>query len=191
MLNDFLQTRAALYASGAMTSQEREQFELVLEFHHELREFVTGLCEVGAVMALTDQRPGGSTPSTKLKARIMSLVANRPQRISPDGIVVSGPNRLVEWINPAFSEMCGYSLEELRGKNPGPILQGPKTDSESVARIRRALREQVPCKETLLNYHKNGTPYLVEISITPILDDANQPLWFVAREREMTNQIAA
>ena len=41
MINEFLQERAALYVSGAMLPQEREQFELVLEFHDELREFVS------------------------------------------------------------------------------------------------------------------------------------------------------
>lgn len=191
MLNNFLQTQAALYAAGVMTSQEREQFELVLEFHNELRECVTGLSEIGAAMALADQRPGGPAPTAQLKARIMNLVATRPQRVTPEGIVVSGPDRLVQWVNPAFSEMCGYSIEELRGKNLGPILQGPKTDRVAVERIRRAVHANTPCTETLINYHKNGTLYLVEISITPILDDAGQPLWFVARERDLTDQIAA
>ena len=41
MLSEFLQDQAALYAAGTMTAAEREQFELVLEFHEELREFVT------------------------------------------------------------------------------------------------------------------------------------------------------
>ena len=191
MLNDFLQTQAALYASGAMNSHEREQFELVLEFHHELREFVTGLSAVGAAMALADQRAGGPTPSTQLKSRIMNLIATRPQRVTPEGIVMSGPDRLVQWVNPAFSEMCGYSIEELRGKSLGPILQGPKTDRDAAERIRRAVHSNTPCTERLINYHKNGTPDLVEIAITPILDDAGQPLWFVARERELTDQIAA
>ncbi len=174
-----------------MTSQEREQFELLLEFHHELREFVIGLAEVGTAMCFADHRPGGPAPSPQLKARIASLIATRPQRVTPEGIVVSGPDRLVQWVNPAFSEMCGYSLEDLRGKNLGPILQGHKTDWEAADRLRRAVHELVPCTETILNYHKNGTPYLVEIAITPILDDAGQPLWFVARERELTDRIAA
>ena len=45
--------------------------------------------------------------------------------------------------------------------------------------------------ETIVNYHKNGTPYWVEIAITPIFDDAGQPLWLVAREREVTDRVAA
>ena len=57
--------------------------------------------------------------------------------------------------------------------------------------MQRAVHEYRPCCETMVNYHKNGTPYWVEIAITPIFDDAGQPLWLVAREREVTDRVAA
>ncbi len=191
MLNEFLQDQAALYAAGTMTTQEREQFELVLEFHHEARELVAGLAEIGAAVVLSTLAPVGAAPSPGLKARLSGLISGRPQLVTPEGMVMCGPDRLVQWINPAFTEMCGYSLEELRGKNLGPILQGEKTDREAAARMRRAVHEYRPCSETILNYHKNGTPYWVEVAITPILDDAGQPLWLVARERELKERVAA
>ena len=54
-----------------------------------------------------------------------------------------------------------------------------------VQRIRDALRERRPCRETLVNYHKDGTLYRVSVAIAPILDDEQQPLWFVAKERKL------
>ncbi|GDX11165.1 hypothetical protein LBMAG57_29370 [Verrucomicrobiota bacterium] len=191
MLTEFLQDQAALYASGSMNEREREQFELVLEFHDELREFAVGMTEVSAALTVATQRVSDRSPSGGLKARIAALIAGRPQRLTPEGLVVSGPDRLVQWVNPAFSAMCGYALDELRGKNLGPILQGAKTDRDVAARMRSAVHEFRPCRETILNYHKNGTPYWVEVAITPILDDAGQPLWMIARERELTDRVAA
>src|ERR1700738_329163 len=191
MSNEFLQEQAALYVSGAMSPQEREQFELVLEFHDELREFTTGCAEVGVAITLAALRTGNSRSSSGLKARIMSIVRDRPQRATADGLVVSRPNGLVHWIKPVFSAMCGYTLEELRGKKLGPILQGEKTDRETANRIRRAVHECRPCRETILNYRKNGEPYFVEIAITPILDDGGDRLLLVARERELTGRIPA
>ena len=191
MLNEFLQDQAALYAAGSMTSQEREQFELVLEFHHEALELVVGLAEIGAAVVLSTQPPAGPAPSPGLKARLSGLIADRAQHITPEGMVMSGPDGLVQWVNPAFSAMCGYTLEELKGKNLGPILQGAGTDRETAERMRRAVHEYRPCQETILNYHKNGMPYWVEVAITPILDDAGELLWLVARERELTDRIAA
>jgi PAS domain S-box-containing protein len=188
MINAFLQERAVLYVSGAMLPQEREQFELVLEFHYELRECVGELAEVGAAITL---RPGDFRPSPGLKARILGLLRDRAQQVTSDGLIMSGPAGLVQWINPAFSAMCGYTLEELRGKKLGPILQGEKTDRETAERLRRAVHEYRSCREAILNYRKNGEPYWVEISMTPILDRGGQPLWLVARERKLAERIAA
>ena len=186
MLSELLQEQAALYAAGVMTSRQREQFELVVEFHDELREFVRGLVEVGAAVTLAARDRSGVGPTRDAKARIMAAIADSAQESQPDAIVMSGPDGLVQWVNPAFSRMCGYTLEELRGKKLGPILQGEKTDRETAARIRKAVHACRACRETILNYHKSGLPYWVEISITPICDESGEPLWLVAREREVS-----
>ncbi len=191
MLNEFLQDQASAYAIGTMTMEERAQFELLLEFHRELREFTTGLSEVGAAVMLSTQPSVAETPAPSLKARVTALIAGRSQQTSPEGMVVSGPDGRVQWVNPSFSAMCGYTLEELRGKKLGPILQGAQTDHKVAERMRSAVHEYRPCCETILNYHKNGTPYWVEIAITPILDDAGQPLYLVACERECADRVAA
>jgi PAS domain S-box-containing protein len=191
MITEFLEGQATLYASQAMNAQERERFELVLEFHQELRELVTGLEEAGAALILASTPSTGPVPSERLKDRILNLTTNRRQQTSPEGLVVCGPDTLVQWVNPAFSAMCGYTLEELQGKKLGPILQGADTDRETAARMGRAVRACQPCRETILNYHKNGTPYWVEVAITPILGEADEPLWLVARERELHGRVAA
>lgn len=191
MINQLFEEQAALYASGMMTPQEREHFELVLEFHHELRDFVHGLSEVGTALTLAAVRSSGPSPSPQLKARIMGTLLDRPQQTTPDGLVMCGPDGLVQWINPAFGAMCGYTLEELRGRRLGPILQGEETDRATVERMRRAVHACRPCRENVLNYHRSGRTYWVEIAITPIFDEAGQALWLVARERELHKGVAA
>ncbi|MEO6738892.1 MAG: PAS domain-containing protein [Chthoniobacteraceae bacterium] len=191
MLNEFLESQGTLYTAGVMTQAEREQFELVLEFHHELRAFVADLAGVAAAVTLSTQRSTGFAPSPGIRGRLAELISNRPQQVTPEGLVVSGPDRMVQWVNPSFSAMCGYSLEELSGKNLGLILQGEKTDRATSERMRRAVHEYRPCRETILNYHKNGTPYWVDVSITPIRDDAGNLLWLIARENELKDRVAA
>ncbi len=190
MLTDFLQAQAALYASGAMTAEEREPFELVLEVHDELRGCVRGMAEVVAAIVLSTRAPIRA-PTGELKARISTTISARLRNSTVDGMVRSGPDGRVEWINPSFSTMCGYTIDELRGKKLGPILQGEKTDRMAAARMQSAVHAYRPCRETILNYHKNGTPYLVDVAITPIFDDAGQPLWLIARERELPHGAAA
>jgi PAS domain S-box-containing protein len=191
MLSELLQDRAALYVAGAMTAAERENFELMLEFHEELRSHVAGLREAMTAVALNEVRGARVSPPAALKARILASLDLQPAKDEPEAVVVTGPDRLVHWINPAFTAMCGYSLEELRGRKPGALLQGRETDLEAVGRIREALREKRPCRETLVNYHKDGSAYRVDLRIAPVLDDEGSPLWFVARERKLADLAVA
>ena len=184
MLAELLQDRAVLYVTGAMTAPEQEGFEVLLEFQPELRAHVAALQEVVATVMMSQVTPVAALP-VALKARILGAVDALPPRGMPDALVVTDPGGLVLWVNPAFTEMCGYSLAELQGRKPGRLLQGPDTDPVAVERIRGSLRERRACRETLVNYHKNGTRYRADVRITPILDDTGQPLWFVAREQKL------
>ena len=189
MIEDFLQDRSALYLSGAMTAGEREEFELILEFHDGVREFVAHLQGVASGILLSRLPLNIPGPSPETKSAILRAVAVQPRQ-TPEGLVATGPDQLVQWVNPAFTAMCGYSIDELRGKSLGPILQGKESDPAAVSRMRSAIHALRPCRETLVNYHKEGWPYWVDIEIIPVLDDERQPRWFVARER-LTEPLAA
>lgn len=191
MIDEFLQERAALYVSGALSPQEREHFELVLEFHDELRHFSNRLAEAGVAVLLAGLRPPDLRPTPGLKSRVLGIIQERSQQLGSAGLVVCNLEGLVQWINPAFIEMCGYSLQELHGKRLGPILQGEKTDRATAARMRRAVHEHLPCQETILNYSKSGEPYWVQIAMTPILDGTGRPHWLVAREHKLADPIPA
>lgn len=91
-----------------------------------------------------------------------------------------------EWANDAFSKITGYSLAEVIGKSPGDVLQGELSDNETIKRMRLALELQQPFEETLINYHKNGSPYWIYISCKPIIDDHNEVTGFMALEVDVT-----
>lgn len=184
MLSEVLQDRAALYVAGGMTAPERENFELILEFHQSLQSYVAGLQEAAVAVVMT-RVPMVATLPADLKKRILGAVDALPAASEPDAMVVTNAAGLIEWINPAFTVMCGYTLAELRGRKPGQLLQGPATDRAAVARIRAAVNERCACEETLVNYHKDGSLYRVKLNLTPILDDDRQPLWFIAKEQKL------
>lgn len=186
MLADRLQDRATLYAFGEMTAPDREAFDVLLEYHTELRAHVAGLQEVLSAAVIAPVGVDAQAPHF-LKARILADLGDAPRPATqPEALVVTAVDGRLEWFNAAFTAMCGYSLEELKGRKPGHVLQGPGTDPVAVARIRESLRARRACRETLVNYHKDGSSYCVDVRIMPVLDDAGQPLWFVAKERLLT-----
>lgn len=186
MTPETLQDRAAHYLTGDMTLEERESFEVVLSYHEELRRHVIPLQETTALLlveaSLNHPRP---PPPPSLRTRLLTSLAQHPTPLPPPGLVVTDAKGFIEWVNPAFTAMCGHELADLKGRKPGPLLQGPETDPTAITRLRTALHNRRTCGETLVNYHKNGTPYRVQIHITPLLDDQNIPLWFVAKEHKL------
>lgn len=103
-----------------------------------------------------------------------------------NGVVISDAAGRVEWINEGFTRISGYTLDDLRGRTPGSVLQGPDSDPDTVAAMRAALRRHEPFVVELINYSKSGAPYWVRISCDPLLDAAGQLQGFIAIQSDVT-----
>ncbi|ALL12535.1 PAS domain-containing protein [Caulobacter henricii] len=101
--------------------------------------------------------------------------------ITDAGLGPAGPT--IRWVNPEFEKMTGYDASELIGRKPS-MLQGEKTSKAALAVLRRAIRAGVTHRTVLVNYRKNGEPYLCDIEIRPIFDDVGKVLCFLAIESE-------
>lgn len=108
---------------------------------------------------------------------------------SPYPFMVTDLEGRVIWMNDAFTDMCGYRLDELKGRKAGHVLQGKETCPQSVGRLRTAIEEGKSCAVELINYHKNGSSYRVEINLKPIFDDEGDLAFFFAVERDLTNPL--
>ena len=56
-----------------------------------------------------------------------------------NGVIITDAQGCIEWVNEAFTRISGYVLEEMQGKKPGDVLQGPQTDPLTIAQLRSAL----------------------------------------------------
>lgn len=107
-----------------------------------------------------------------------------------DGIIVTkanlnAPGPEIVYVNKAFTEISGYSAEEAIGRCPR-FLQSEFTKQETLAELRAALDEGKPFKDELLNQHKNGENYWLDISIVPIKNSLGVITHFAAIERDIT-----
>jgi PAS domain S-box-containing protein len=174
-IHPHLAEQALLFATGGLEGSTRREFELLLRCDAELREYAESLSDAVTLLSA----PSDAPVPAGLKERVLTLIDSMPQQ-AERSLVMSGPDGRVRWTNAAFSEMCGYSPEELAGQRLGPLLQGEKTDPDSALRLRRAIREGGHCREVILNYHKNRKPYWAEIDLLPIKDESGGVLCFVA-----------
>ena len=103
---------------------------------------------------------------------------------------IDTPGPTIQYVNPAFTRMTGYSAEEVLGKNPR-LLQGPLSSLRAAARIRTALRNWQSLEIEVLNYRKNGTTFWVELSISPVCDETGWYTHWISIQRDITERKTA
>lgn len=91
------------------------------------------------------------------------------------------------YVNQSFTTLTGYSQEEVLGKTPR-ILQGDKTDKETLKRIKMALEKKEAIHVELLNYSKDGKEYWLDFTIVPIKDNNGDVKYFAAIEHDITER---
>ncbi|PXA04285.1 hypothetical protein DDZ13_07050 [Coraliomargarita sinensis] len=111
--------------------------------------------------------------------------------LSHDSIIVTDAKASDEsglkivYANQAFYDFTGYTEDEVIGNSPR-MLHGDKTDPESRKRIEEAITQKKPVRLTLINYHKDGTPFWNEVSIFPLKNKYGEVTHFVGIERDVT-----
>ncbi len=114
----------------------------------------------------------------------LSEVARRSSNL----VIVTDTEGRVEWVNETYERHTGYSLDEIRGKHPGPLLQTERTDPDTKARIRASLQARKPVVEEILNRTKDGREYWAHLDIKPIYDAAGQHTGFIGMMIDITER---
>ena len=135
----------------------------------------------GAVQDVTERRQRDE--SLHLLELCISRIKDSILITDASDVHASGPH--IVFANQAFEALTGYSQAEILGQTPR-LLQGPDTDSATLNRIRLAVDRGESINEELLNYGKDGTPYWIEISLSPVRSASGTVTHFVAVERDVT-----
>lgn len=97
------------------------------------------------------------------------------------------PGPEIIYANPAFQAMSGYTLDELDGRSPR-LLQGSETNRNMLDQLRKTLAAGEPFSAKTVNYRKDGSPYDVEWSISPVRGPEGEITHFVSVQRDITEQ---
>ncbi len=105
-----------------------------------------------------------------------------------EAIVITDTQGAIQYVNPAFERISGYSREEALGKNPR-ILKSGKQDTEFYRRMWSILTAGGIWHGHFANQRKDGSLYEVEASISPIRDTAGRTVSYVAASRDVTHEM--
>ena len=103
-----------------------------------------------------------------------------------NNIIYTDKDGKITSVNKHFEEATGYHLDEIKGKTPGSFLRGEATDPEKTNELRTAILNKKECSTTILNYKKNGEPFIVNIKLIPIFNDTGELVNFVSIQEDIT-----
>ncbi len=150
-------------------------YELIISPLHDSQKSL-----VGRVLVVRD-----ITQRKKNEARLAQL--SRAVEASPASIVVTDIKGNIEYVNPKFTEVTGYSYEDAVGKNPR-ILKTDQTPAEVHAQLWQTIMAGKEWRGEFCNRQKNGDLYWELASISPITDSQGKTTHFIAVKEDITDR---
>lgn len=105
----------------------------------------------------------------------------------PASIVITDPEGNIEFVNSKFTEISGYQLEEVKGKNPN-ILQSGKTLLSEYEKLWDTITKGNDYSSEILNKRKNGELYWESVLISPIHDEEGMITNYIAIKEDITDR---
>ncbi|OYY50476.1 MAG: hypothetical protein B7Y48_02055 [Methylophilales bacterium 28-44-11] len=156
--------------------QGKRWFELSLVQHNNNHTRITYLT---LVRDITEQK----------KAQDKLRIDSYAFRAISQGVLVADCERKTVAVNDAFTRITGYTLDDLEGKDFA-VLYSANHNLDSSLEIQQLLAQNLAFSGEVISHHKDGNPFLNEMTITPVVDENNVATNFVCVIRDITEQNA-
>ena len=119
----------------------------------------------------------------EIQLRKLSLAVEQ----SPESVIITNTNGIIEYVNPKFEQVTGYSPEEVRGKNPR-ILKSGLTPMEVYENLWTNINNGKEWRGELYNRKKNGELFWESVSISPVKNSEGTVTNIVAIKEDITEK---
>jgi len=106
---------------------------------------------------------------------------------SPTTIVITNTEGEIEYVNPKFTELTGYTATEAIGNNPS-ILKSGKTDVQVFKDLWKTIREGNTWHGEFINKKKNGEEFIEQAIISPIYHQKQKIVGYIAIKENITER---
>ena len=117
------------------------------------------------------------------KLRKLSLAVEQ----SPSMVFITDIEGRIEYINPVFTTMCGYTFDEVIGKNPR-ILKSDETPKDTYDFLWQSIKSGHEWRGELKDRRKDGSTFWAYVSISPVKNEYDQITHFVAMHEDITQR---
>ena len=106
---------------------------------------------------------------------------------SPDPVLITDSAGVIEYVNPGFEILTGYSKEQAMGQTPR-ILRSENEPAETYQEMWQLILSGSTFRGVLVNRKRNGESFSVEKIITPLRDSGGKISHFVSTDRDITER---
>jgi PAS domain S-box-containing protein len=157
-----------------------------------------------------DARAGGAYGVLKKPAEVEEVLkmvgralAGRPERYDAEAqlrlqaaalnaaanaIVITDRAGTIEWVNPAFCELTGYTAAEAMGRNPRDLLKSDQHDQQLYKTLWDTVLSGRVWRGEIVNRRKDGSFYTEDQTITPVRDPQDEIRHFIAVKQDVTER---
>ncbi|MBK9602592.1 MAG: diguanylate cyclase [Anaerolineales bacterium] len=136
--------------------------------------------QIGRMIILRD-----ITERKQTELRLLQL--HKAVEQSPVSVLITNLQGNIEYVNPHFTKLTGYGLDEVIGKNPRMVQSG-NTSLEAYEEMWNTVRSGKVWRGEVWNKKKNGDPYCEVEIIAPVIDNDGTIVNYIAIKEDVTAQ---
>ena len=176
------QTAGALVVLLEITAQKRLA-QVPQDTHRRLEDLVE---DRTAELARANQSLRRYLAECKQSATALQKLSSAVEQTA-DHVIITDKNGMIEYVNPAFEKLTGFTRKEVIGQTPRIIKSGKMAPDFFRGLWQTILAGQV-FRAEFINQKKNGELYYEEKIITPIKDERGRITHFVSTGRDITER---
>jgi len=136
---------------------------------------------IGVVLSLIDvtERKKAERERTRLAAAVESVA---------EAVVITDPTGMIQYVNPAFEQLTGYSRDEAAGRDLH-FLDSGRHDEAFYQELRDTLARAGVWRGRITQKRKDGTVYEEDCVYSPVRDDKGQTINYVSIKRDVTEKL--
>jgi len=115
------------------------------------------------------------------------MIQSTALNAAANAIVITHRDGHIEWVNPAFTKLTGYTFEEVKGEKTR-ILKSGKHDAAFYKNLWNTILAGEVWQDEIINKRKDGSEYTEEMTITPVKAQNGEIIHFIAIKLDITER---
>ncbi len=107
---------------------------------------------------------------------------------SAEAIMITDPDQLIEYVNPAFERVTGYSAADVLGRTPA-LLKSGRTPPKVQKRLEHALAAGEPFHGVFVNRRRDGSHYHADMSVAPVREETGRITHYISTHYDISEKL--